>query len=48
MLTKGRSNKRYRSFILLYCEKIGLNFTTIIVNYFLPFKAEAVSVGKKI
>ena len=37
----------YRSFILLYCEKIGLNFTTIIVNYFLPFKAEAVSVGKK-
>lgn len=31
----------YRSFILPYCEEIGLNFTTII------FKAEAVSIGKK-
>lgn len=31
----------------IIAKKIGLNFTTIIVNYFLPFKAEAVSIGKK-
>ena len=49
-MEKALNSSRLRtepSFILLYCEKIGLNFTTIIVNYFLPFKAEAVSVGKK-
>jgi len=36
-MEKALNSSRLRtepSFILLYCEEIGLNFTTIIVNYY--------------